>query len=60
MTIENCGSIWQVNHCLPIATFNLLDENDMKKCFNWINLRLMYSNEKNSKNAKIGMRLFLL
>ena len=60
MTIENYGSVWQVDHCLPIASFNLLDENDVKKCFNWVNLRPMYSTENNSKNVKIDHRLYLL
>ena len=46
MTIENYGSVWQIDHCLPIASFKLLDETDMKKCFNWIHLRPMYSNKK--------------
>ena len=30
MTIENYGSVWQMEHCLPIASFNLLDENELK------------------------------
>ena len=60
MTIGNYGSVWQIDHCLPISTFNLLDENDMKKCFKWINLRPMYSNENNSKKDKIDYRLYLL
>ena len=59
MSLENYGSVWQIDHCLPIASFNLLDENDMKKCFNWINLRSMYSNENNSKKAKIDHYLYL-
>ena len=42
MTVENYGSVWQIDHCLAIASFNLLDENIMKKCFNWINLRPMH------------------
>ena len=37
-TLENYVSIWQIDHCLPIASFNLLDENDMKKCFICVNL----------------------
>ena len=57
MTFENYGCVWQIDHCLPIASFSLLDENDMKKCFNWINLRPMYSN---SKNDKIDNRLYLM
>ena len=60
MTIENYGSVCQIDHCLPIASFNLLDENDMKKCFNWINLRPMFSTENYSKNVKIDYHLFLL
>ena len=60
MTIENYGSVWQLDHCLPIASFNILEENDMKKCFNWVNLRPMYSNENISKKAKIIYRLYLL
>ena len=60
MTLENYGSVWQIDHCIPIASFSLLDENDMKNCFNWINLRLMYSNENNLKKAKIDYHLYLL
>ena len=60
MTLENYGSMWQIDHCLPIASFNLLEENERKKCFNWTNLRPMYSNENNMKKAKINYRLYLL
>ena len=60
MTLENYGSVWQLDHCLPIRSFNLLDEIDMKKCFNWVNLRPMYSTENNSKKAKVDYRLYLL
>ena len=60
MTLENYGCVWQIDHCLPIASFNLLDENDMKKGSNWINFRPMYSNEISSKNVKIDYQLYLL
>ena len=60
MTIENYGSVWQIDHCLPISSFNLLDESDMKKCFNWINLRPMYCSENISKGSKINHYLYLL
>ena len=60
MGLENYGSLWQIDHCLPIASFNLVDENDMKKCFDWNNLRPMYSNENNLKKAKIDSRLYLM
>ena len=60
MTIEKYGSLWQIDHCLPIASFNFLDENDMKECFIWISIRPMYSNENNLKKAKIDYHLYLL
>ena len=59
MTIEKHGSVWQIDHCLPIASFNLLNENDMNKCFDWVNLRPMFSTENNSKKAKIDHYLYL-
>ena len=58
MSLDNYGSVWQIDHCLPITSFNLLDENDMKKCFKWINLRPMYSNKNISKSSKIDNRLY--
>ena len=60
MTVEKYGSVRQINHCLPIASFNLFIENDTKKCFNWINLRPMYSNGNNFKKTKIDHYLYLL
>ena len=60
MTIENYGSVWQIDHCLRIASFNLRDENDVKKCFNWIILRPMSSNDNNLKNDKIDYHLYIL
>ena len=59
MTLENYGSVWQIDHCLAVASFHLLDENDMKKCFNWVNLRPMYVKENIIKGDKINIRLIL-
>ena len=60
MTIENYGSVWQIDHCLAIASFNLLDENDMKRCFNWINFRPMYVKDNIIKGDKIDYHLYIL
>ena len=60
MTFENYGSVWQIDHCLAIASFNLLDEKEMKKCFNGINRRPMYVKDKIIKGDNIDMRLYLL
>ena len=60
MTIKNYGSVWQIDHCLPICSFNLLKKDDMEKSFNWVNLRPMYSTENNSKKVKVDSVLYLL
>ena len=60
MTVEKYSSVLQIDHCIPIASFNLLDENDVKKCFDWINLRPMYSTKNKLKNVKIDYLLYLL
>ena len=60
MTLEIYGSVWQIDHCLAITSFNLLDEKKMKKCFNWINLLPMYCSENFSKGDKIDYHLYLL
>ena len=60
MTLENYGKIWCLHHCLPIASFNLLDENDIKKSFNWINKRPMYVIDNIVKRDKIDYHLYLL
>ena len=60
MTIKNNGFVWQIDHYLAIASFNLLDEKEMKKCFNWINLRPMYVKKNIIKGDKIDMTLYLL
>ena len=60
MTLENYGSVWQIDHCLAVASFNLLDEKEMKKSFNCNNLRPMYVKDSNIKGDKIDLRLYLL
>ena len=60
MTLENYGKISCLDHCLAVASFNFSDENEVKKCFNWINFRPMYVKDNIIKGDKIDMRLYLL
>ena len=60
MTLENYGSVWQIDLCLAIASFNLLDGKERKKCFNWINFRPMFVKVNFFKGDEIVMRLYLL
>ena len=60
MTLENYGKIWCLDHCLPIASFKLLDGKQMRKCFSWIIIRPLYSSENNSKKDEVINSLYLL
>jgi hypothetical protein len=53
MTLENYGSVWHVDHVNPCANFDFNDEDDVKACYHWSNLRPMYAKENKSKNDKI-------
>ena len=49
------GRVWCLNHCLAIASFNLLDEMEIKKCFNSIKLRTMYVKDNLIKGDKFDL-----
>ena len=57
MTLENYGTIWCLDHCIPLKRTN---ENDLYKYTNWINLRPMYIKDNIPKGSKIDIRLYLL
>ena len=60
MTLDNYGQVWHIDHCLPVSSFDLFNEDEMKRCFNWKNLRPMYSKDNIEKRDKINIRLYLL
>lgn len=51
MTWENHGE-WHIDHIKPCASFNLLDENEQKKCFHYTNLQPLWASENLSKGSK--------
>ena len=57
MTLENYGTIWCLDHCIPLKRTN---ENDLYKYTNWINIRPMYIKDNSSKGSKIDNRLYLM
>ena len=57
MTLENYGKIWCLDHCYPLSKIN---EFEMNKYINWINIRPMYIRDNIIKGDKIDHRLYLL
>ncbi len=43
MSWENHGSYWHIDHVIPCASFNLIDEEEQKKCFHHTNLQPLFA-----------------
>jgi hypothetical protein len=51
MTWDNHGE-WHIDHIKPCASFNLLEEDEQKKCFHYTNLQPLWAAENLSKGCK--------
>ena len=54
MTWDNYCSFWEVDHIIPLSSFDLTKEEEQKKAFHWSNLQPLEGKENRSKGAKIG------
>ncbi len=39
MNWDNFGTVWKIGHIMPLCAFDQTNEEDLKLCWNWINLR---------------------
>lgn len=53
MTFDNHGTVWHVDHVIPCAKFNNLDDIEQRRCFNWTNCQPLKAldNYKKNRNA---------
>jgi hypothetical protein len=42
MNWSNHGIIWEVDHIKPISSFNLMDVEEQKQCFNYMNMQPLF------------------
>ena len=52
-TLDNRGSVWHIDHVIPLSHFNLDNEDEQTIAFNWRNTMPLASKENLSKNNKI-------
>jgi hypothetical protein len=53
MTFNNQGSIWHVDHVIPISKFQVKNEEDVIECFNWKNLCPLLKRDNITKKDNI-------
>ena len=53
MTWENHGDLWEVDHIIPCSRFDLSKEEEIYKCFNYLNTQPLYKPENRSKKDKM-------
>ena len=52
MTLDNFGE-WEMDHIIPISRFNFETIEEIKSCFNYINIKPMWKSENRQKYNKI-------
>ena len=53
MTMENYGKVWQIDHKIPCASFDLTKPEEQFKCFHFTNLQALSVEENLRKGAKL-------
>lgn len=60
MNWDNHGVYWHIDHVKPCSSFDLTNQDDIKKCFNWSNVRPIEKTINLKKNDKIDLDLIRL
>lgn len=59
MTDENYGSVWCIDHVIPVSSYNLLDDIELKECYHWTNLRPCILMDNSTKTNKLNKKLII-
>ncbi len=53
MNWDNYGTVWHIDHVLPINQFNLQNTSDIQICYHWTNMQPLIKFDNQSKSDKI-------
>ncbi len=53
MTWKNYGTVWEIDHRIPCAAYDLSDPSHQRSCFHYTNLQPLFSVENRRKNATL-------
>jgi hypothetical protein len=56
MNWDNYGSYWEIDHIIPIDSFDLSDEKQLYECFNYKNTQPLYWLENKQKSNKLTLK----
>jgi len=56
MTFNNHGKVWHIDHIVPCSRFDLEDEDEQRRCFNWTNLQPLLKYDNWSKGDKLSKK----
>ena len=54
MNLDNYGEVWEIDHIIPCARFDLSKTDEQLKCFHYTNLQPLLINENRKKNSWHG------
>lgn len=53
MTWKNYGSVWEVDHRIPCASYDMTDPSHQRSAFHYSNLQPLFSRKNRLKSAKM-------
>jgi hypothetical protein len=57
MTLENFGKIWSLDHIVPVDLFDILNVDEKRLCYNYLNIMPMFVNDNRLKGASVHFSL---
>lgn len=60
MTFDNYGPVWELDHVIPCASFDMTKPESQAKCFHWSNYQPLFAKDNTAKCAKIDDELIIM